>query len=65
MARLQGRRFQSFYLHIEGVSIDNIALEDIGQSISDFADTSVREPSPRYSVSGGSLHDCRKSEGGE
>jgi hypothetical protein len=56
MARLEDGDFKVFTLHIEGVNIDNVTLEDIGQYLSDFAELLGRDASPRYhSIKRGSL----------
>jgi len=49
-------RFRILTLHIEGVNIDKIPLEDIGAYVSDFADLIGRDIEPRYhSIKRGSL----------
>lgn len=54
--RLQDGDFKVFTLHIEGVNIDNVTLEDIGQYLSDFAELLGKDASPRYhSIKRGSL----------
>lgn len=56
MAQLEDGDFKVFTLHIEGVNIDNVTLEDIGQYLSDFADLLGKDTSPRYhSIKRGSL----------
>src|ERR1700688_3096751 len=56
MARLEDGDFKVFTLHIEGVNIDNVTLEDIGQYLSDFAELLGKDASPRYhSIKRGSL----------
>jgi hypothetical protein len=57
MARVQDGNFKIFTLHIEGVNIDNVTLDDIGHYLSDFADLLGSDASPRYhSIRKGSLN---------
>jgi hypothetical protein len=48
--------FRVLTLHIEGVNIDKLPLEDIGEYLSDFANLIGRDAQPRYhSIKRGSL----------
>jgi hypothetical protein len=56
MAGNQDGNFKIFTLHIEGVSIDNVTLDDIGHYLEDFAELLGKDASPRYhSIRKGSL----------
>lgn len=56
MARLEDGDFKIFTLHIEGVNIDNLALEDIAAYLADFSELLGKDVSPRYhSIKRGSL----------
>lgn len=56
MPRTEDGSFKVFTLHIEGVDIDNISLEDIGQYLTDFAELLGRDAAPRYhAIKRGSL----------
>jgi hypothetical protein len=56
MARLQDGDFKIFTLYIQGVNIDNIALEDIAAYLADFSELLGKDVSPRFhSIRRGSL----------
>lgn len=48
MTRIDYGDFKVFTLHIEGVNIDQISLEDIGQYLTDLSELLGRDASPRY-----------------
>lgn len=56
MAMRREGDFKIFTLYIEGVNINNVGLEDIGQYLYDLAEMLGRDAEPRYhKIKGGSL----------
>lgn len=56
MTRIDDGEFKVFTLHIEGVNIDHISLEDIGQYLTDLSELLGKDASPRYhAIKRGSL----------